>query len=68
MYTNEYKRQLADSEVYEKKNHNDMDQIIKNGRKNLTTIFNKYSNEPSLSHVNLEILNTRGINDIKLPT
>ena len=67
-YTNEYKRQLADNVVYEKKNHNDMDQIIKNGREDLTTIFNKYSNEPSLSHFNLDILNTRGINDIKLPT
>ena len=67
-FTNEYNRQLGDSEVYDKKNHNDMDQIIKNGRKDLTTIFNKYSNEPSLSHFNLEILSTRDINDIKLPT
>ena len=67
-FTNEYNRQLGDSEVYDQKNHNDMDQIIKNGRKNLTTIFNKYSNEPSLSLLNLEILSTRDINDIKLPT
>ena len=45
-----------------------MDQIIKNGRIGSYNFFNKCSNEPSLSHVNLEILNTRGINDINLHT
>ena len=38
-YTNEYKRQLADNVVYEKKNHNDMDQIIKNGRERSHNYF-----------------------------
>ena len=67
-YVNEYKRQLADKEIYEEKNYTDMEQIISKGYSDLRKIHNKYHQDDDLIAYNIDILTNRDINKIKLPT
>ena len=67
-YINEYQRQLADTGVYHKKAYADIENIIRIGHRDLNEIKDKYNCPQITEKYNLNILGSRNIEDIKLPT
>lgn len=67
-YTNEYKRQLSDKQVYENIPIQEQRNIITKGHRDLMELHQKYQNTENVKNYNIDILQNRTIDNIKLPT